>query len=312
MGMVGSIHIRSDKLGVRNIEGDGFFFLRIPAQEFAGFRVTFFEKADTLGWVYIQRDMEPVLLKPVQQTPVIGKQLGVPGIAGPAGGNMVEKQLFLAAGGSRFGILSEALQNIGPMPVHINGCNGYRELPANEFFHQGLIFRLGIGAVAAPPVAQRVLGDQGYLACQTEEIPEATQIVMTIGKEIQIPAAFPGQNSSVLFQQKTVAVVHHADTGAGHNALFQFGCAADTVQGSGRTQQIAGFKIPDFCAICQGNTDHLPFLRIDTESCGIGFNCPETLTSADPEGKAVQIPVPYRLGRHIRITPSLQSDQTGC
>ena len=209
------------------------------------------------------------------------------------------------------GIRTKTLHHIHPVPVHIDGSHGNGQLLLDEGIHQILIFVLSIGIVAAPPVAQGILGNQGHLTGQGEEMLQAAAIIMAIGKEVKVRAAFSGQNRTILLQQQALAVVHHRNAGTGEDTLLQLGCAVDHIQGAGRAQQVALFKIGNNRTVRQGNAVHLPGSQINAELHLMGPNNKEIAFLYGFILHLSQITVPDSLGGQIGIVTGLQTKHAG-
>ena len=100
----------------------------------------------------IERRMHTALVKLLQKGRMIRKQLFVPCVARPAVGapvGFIVQSLFADA---------EIPVDLNMMPVHVDDGDRDGDTIIRKIIHEIEIFLLGIGPVAAPPVAQRPAG----------------------------------------------------------------------------------------------------------------------------------------------------------
>ena len=127
----------------------------------------------------IQCGVKPAPVKLLQKLFRMGKQLFVPGVAGPAA--------------SVFGI------DICHMPVHIDYAYGEGDFLLLKPVHQLQIGFLGVWIEPAPPVAKGIPGDHGTAAAQKEKVFQGFLIIMSVTPEIQIRSlALSGFHPAVL------------------------------------------------------------------------------------------------------------------
>ena len=149
----------------------------------------------------VKGNLEAVIMKPIKKLAVIGEKLCIPAVSRPALKKIVVKNLLLGLWLLASGLLAKAVNNVRPMPVHINGGNGDGKSLVNELLHKASVLLLSVGLVSRPPVAEGVLGNKGHLACKLKEVTELTEIVVSVGKVIFIGAGFSRKNCAILTNQ---------------------------------------------------------------------------------------------------------------
>ena len=115
-----------------------------------------------------------------------------------------------------------------------------------KILHQLQIALLRVPVEAAPPVAQRVPGQQGRVPAEAVEVPEALHVAVAVSEKVQVHGlAAPGPDPLVLRHQGALAVVQHGVAAPGQQAALQLRRAVHAVQGPGRALQVPdGVSVP--------------------------------------------------------------------
>ena len=185
-GVVENLKICLSKGRIGNVKADDFTLLGITAKTSTHIGILILKESDTLGRVNVQGNVVAVIVKPCKKLSVIGEKLGIPAISRPTGKGGIVKGLNSVFGLTCNGILAESLDNVSPMPIHINGCNGDGKLFINELLHKSAVLLLGVGIVARPPVAESIFRNKRHLSCKLKEVTELTEIVMSVGEIVTI------------------------------------------------------------------------------------------------------------------------------
>ncbi len=138
IGMVQDLEIAFHEMWIGDVEGDRLFGGRVDAHPFCHAFVLLLVRMDAPGRVQVERRAQSLLVQPLNEAVRIGEELSVPGVAGPAIGGVA---------------------GFGDVPVHVDDADRERNLLGAEFLHQGFQIVLGVGPVAAPPVAKDVTRD---------------------------------------------------------------------------------------------------------------------------------------------------------
>ena len=164
--------------------------------------------------------MHILVMEPLHESFRIREVVSVPGVTGPAA--------------AVFRI------NVRQMPVHINDGYGERNIFFFKTVYEFFISLFGIFVKAAPPVAERVAGHHWHFSAQSAEVSERSPVIMTVRPEVNINIVFrPGFHPAVFPEDEGTAVVHHRESVAAYNAVFQRDGAVRLVERPGGSAQIA-------------------------------------------------------------------------
>ena len=199
VGTVENVEVGVNKFRVGNVKRDAFFALWVNPHKAGKILVLILKRAYTLRRVQVDGDLKVIIMQPREQRFVVREKLCIPAVAGPAltlkclckisvwqDSIAAEERIFF----------SEALDNVYPVPVHVNGCHRDGNIPLQEFFHQVDVFLLAVGLVSAPPVAKAEPRDKGDCTAQLEKVLQAAAVIIAEGKIILVllnmPARFHG------------------------------------------------------------------------------------------------------------------------
>ena len=136
-GMVQVFEIRLDVSGIGDVEGNRFPARRIDAHEPGGGFVAGLLRADPFGGMQVEGRLESLAVEELDELLGLGVELFIPGVAGPP-------------------LL---------VPVHVDDADRERHAVRFKVIHQPGEFRLRVGPIAAPPVAQRPPGQKRSTLC---------------------------------------------------------------------------------------------------------------------------------------------------
>ena len=159
--------ICADEIRIRQVEFHRLFGCGINADPLGHLPVIIFKRAHTVSRMHIQRDFEPTLVQIAQQRLVVGEQLPVPRVSGPAGAIL-------------------RVDVVDTMPVHVDHGCGERNAFAFEPVHEIEVLVLGIPVVAAPPVAERETRQQRRRPGESVEVLYCFGVASTIAEEVQV------------------------------------------------------------------------------------------------------------------------------
>ena len=189
VGTVENVEVGIHKFRVGNVKRDAFFALWVNPHKAGKILVLILKRAYTLRRVEVDGDLKVIIMQPREQRFVVREKLCIPAVAGPAltlkclckisvwqDSIAAEERIFF----------SEALDNVYPVPVHVNGCHRDGNIPLQEFFHQVDVFLLAVGLVSAPPVAKAEPRDEGDCTAQLEKVLQAAAVIIAEGKIILV------------------------------------------------------------------------------------------------------------------------------
>ena len=133
----------------------------------------------------------------------------------------------------------------GEVPVHIHYENVCRYFVASEFVGDFQQLIIGVGKIAAPPIAEGVFRRKGNPACNFGKIRKGCCVVVSISEDVEVlPVSFRTLHHPftpvgvILFEQMALAFVHYCPAVAGDYSVFEFqvqigpAAAAPSVQNS--------------------------------------------------------------------------------
>ncbi len=163
IGMVKDLEIAFHKMRVGNVEWDGLFCRRLDVHPFRHGFVLLFVWMNPASRVQVQCRAQSLIVQPLNEPIRIREEFAVPGVAGPAIGGV---------------------SGFGDVPVHVDDADGEWNLFGAEILHQGFQFLLGVGPVAAPPVAKDVAWDHRNGSTDAGEITQAGSNVRAVSEEV--------------------------------------------------------------------------------------------------------------------------------
>ena len=138
---------------------------RVDAHTLGGLRIRVFECADAVARMHVERGLEPLAMQFVEELHMVGEQLVVPRVTGPAGTVL-------------------RVDAVDEMPIHVDHGRGERDAFALEPVHERQIFGLRVLVVAAPPVAERESRQQRLRSGELVEVLHGFDIAMRVAEEI--------------------------------------------------------------------------------------------------------------------------------
>ena len=138
------------------------------------------------------------------------------------------------------------------------------------------------------------------MAGELEKHLQLLLVVATCGKIVPVGAIGPGADVTQLVEQQALAVIQHADTAGGHNALFQLHGAVGLIQRPGRAGQNVLGCVGDGSAIGQSNTNQVAGGQIHFEPGSIGLHYAPVPVNFLGVGNFSEIPELDDLGGKIR------------
>ena len=197
---------------------------------------------DARGRVEIQRHLEILAVQGPQQAFRVRDQVVVPAVARPA------------ARLPEF-VRTEAPVHLRPgqVPVHVDDEHVGGDVARAHLVRKRQQFLVGVGPVAAPPVAEHIPRRQRDLPGDAREVLQRGHVVVSIGEEIEVHAVALRTRrhpfapvAAVLFQQVPVALVDKGPSVAGQEPLLEL-VHAETdlaeslaaVQRAGRSAEVA-------------------------------------------------------------------------
>ena len=230
------VEVRLHELRVGQVELDRLPGLRIHADRGGGLGVGLLEGADAVARMDVHRGAQAALVQAVQEALGVGEQLGVPRVASPAGAVL-------------------GVDVVHQMPVHVDHRRGERNAFALEPVHQVQVLLLGVPVVAAPPVAQRVAGQQRRGAGKLLEVVDGLAVAAAVPEEVDVGFAMVARgNADAAVRHDAVGqiavrvggdehvrrgVVQHGPAIAGDHALSERNRAVGLVERARGAAEIA-------------------------------------------------------------------------
>ena len=219
---------RADHFPVRGVKGKALPGGGILPHGLRHSGIQFLTGTDAVRRVIVQGYLQSLAMQPGQQLLRLREFLPVPGIARPSGA------VFRV--------------DIRHMPVHIQHGDRQGNLLPLKAFHQLHVFLLGIGIVAAPPVAQGKAGHRRHAAGQAQIVPDGPPEITAVGKEVQILSGKAvGQQAAGFIHTHGGAVIQRRVSAEGQDAVLQRDFPVRLVQGAGSsTEGLHGIPVmPD-------------------------------------------------------------------
>ena len=167
--------------------------------------------AHAVGGVDVERDGQAALVQLGHEGLGIGEQLAVERVAGPAA--------------------AERRVDVDQVPVHVEHGDAERQVLLGEAVHQLEVLAGAVGVVAAPPVAERVAGEQGLGAGELVERPQRGAVVAAEREHVEVERVRPaGGDPAVLVEQHRARVVDHRDPVAAEHAVLERDAAVGLVE----------------------------------------------------------------------------------
>ena len=207
--MMDDVEVLRHVLRIENVQLAGRAVGR-TAEGLTHLRIHILEIAHACGRMQIERGLQIVRMNIFEKLLVVGEQFLIPGVTGPA---------------------VAPVGDLSQMPIHIHDGNREGNVLLLEFFHQIQIFLLGIGVIAAPPVAQRIGRQKRRRTGQAAKILHGSDIIVR---------PVPTYVDPAVGQHHALAVVQHGKAALGTDAVFHGDASVDTVERGGRTAQRFG------------------------------------------------------------------------
>ena len=163
----------------------------------------------------------PALVQVGEEAGRVREQVGVPGVAGPAAAVL--------------------RVDVDPVPVHVDDRDRERHVLGGEPVHQRDVLVGGVGVVAAPPVAERVAGQQRGRPGQLVERLEGPLVVAAEREEVEVERAGAARGDPApVVEQHALGVVDQRDAVERQDAVLQRDRAVDVVEGAGGAAEVGG------------------------------------------------------------------------
>ena len=170
------------------------------------------EPLHPLGRVQVERDAEAAVVQPREHRSRIGEQGAVPGVAGPA---------------------------VGQVPVHVDDHDVQRQVVLGEPVDQRLELGLVVGVVARPPGPERPSGNERHAAPEPGVVPDRHGEVMAVAEEVPVQrvGVGPGHGPAVGVEHGG-GVLEHRPPRTRHQPGFEHRVAVAVVDGPPRAAEV--------------------------------------------------------------------------
>ena len=253
VGLVQDPEIGIQEIGIGTVEGNSLA-VGLFAHGGTHLRILVFKRADAAGRMKVNGNAQILLFQLFQEGLVVGEQVRVPAVAGPAGGGRVQ---------IRFLLVAEFFLYVYPVPVHIDGGHSKGDIRCYEPVHQIQIFLLGVGIVPGPPVAQGKARHHGRRAGDVVVQFQCPPVILG-GKAVEVLFHRTDLAFTVRIQNQT-PVLHYGHTVAADDALLQREGTHGPVQGP-----VGSFQI---VPVVGSNPVAVQFHEVDFLQKGVDIEC---------------------------------------
>ena len=254
--MVQKIEICFQKRLIAQFEIDLLFDFGIFSDGAAKILILRFKKPYAVRRMHIKRYNKTIVVQPLQQGFVVREQIGIPAVARPAGHCLcVNNSVDAVARRNGSCGFAEFSDDVHPVPVHIDRCNGHGDFAIEKTLHQRAILFLRICFIAAPPVAERKFRNQRRKSRQTIEVADCHPIAIAVCKVIGV-FTLRARQYLVLPENQRLPVLQYGDAASRDQPFAECRRAESKVKRPPCSFQIPAMKIGHHIAVIQHDFDY--------------------------------------------------------
>ena len=149
--------------------------------------VSFFEIADSIRWMQVERSVQATCMKRGEEALGIWEELRIPGVSSPA--------------------RACSFRRLSDMPIHVDHRDRHGDRSRSKIVHDPQIFFLGVSVIATPPIAQGKARKNRLRPAQAIERTNGLREIFACGKDINICMFGPRRQEVTVFTYRA-GVIH--------------------------------------------------------------------------------------------------------